>query len=108
MKSALIPADADFPSSEVERSSSVDTSSLGHSYQSVPIHPLGVKPSGNAYTASSNARHSIGVFEKFPDEMLAIFLEYLDARSLCLLGSTSKFLYAFCRIDDLWKQIFIA
>ncbi|KAG0651192.1 F-box [Hyphodiscus hymeniophilus] len=59
---------------------------------SIPIHPLGVKPSGNQYTATSNARHRVGFFQILPDEILAIFLEYLDSRELRLLGSTCKFM----------------
>lgn len=74
---------------------------------SIPLHPLGVKPSGNQYTASSNARHFAGSFQNLPDEILAISLEYLDSSELCLLGSTCKTLYAFCRSDDLWKALFI-
>jgi len=74
---------------------------------SIPLHPLGVKPSGNQYTTSRNARHFAGAFQNLPDEILAIFLEYLDSSELCLLGSTCKALYAFCRSDDLWKALFI-
>ncbi|RDW74017.1 hypothetical protein BP5796_07459 [Coleophoma crateriformis] len=73
----------------------------------IPLHPLGVKPLGNQYTATSNARHATGPFQILPDEMLAIFLEYLDSRDLQLLGSTCKSLFAFCRSDDLWKALFI-
>ncbi|RDL36843.1 Clavaminate synthase-like protein [Venustampulla echinocandica] len=74
---------------------------------SVPCHPLGIKPSGNQYTAASNAKSVTGPFQLFPDEISAIFLEYLDAQQLRLLGSTCKFLYAFCRSDDIWKALFI-
>ncbi|RFU32005.1 hypothetical protein B7463_g4302, partial [Scytalidium lignicola] len=108
MKSAIIPADVDSSAIDIQSSRAADRLSIEDSYQAIPSHPLGIKPSGNLYTATSNARSSIGVFQKFPDEILVILLEYFDANSLCLLGSTSKFLYAFCRIDDLWKQIFIA
>lgn len=73
----------------------------------IPLHPLGVKPSGNQYTATSNARHATGTFQILPDEMLAIFLEYLESADLQLLGSTCKSLFAFCRSDDLWKALFI-
>jgi len=74
---------------------------------SVPHHPLGVRPSGNQYTASENARYAIGPFQIVPDEILAILLEYFESSSLLVLGSTCKFLYAFCRSDDLWKSLFI-
>lgn len=74
---------------------------------SIPPHPLGVKPSGNAYTATRNARYAIGPLQILPDEVLAIFLESLDARLLRLLGATCKFLYAFTRSEELWKPLFI-
>lgn len=74
---------------------------------SIPSHPLGVKPSGNQYTAARNSKGVTGPFQLFPDEILAIFLEFLDAEQLRLLGSTCKFLYAFCRSDDIWKALFI-
>ncbi len=75
--------------------------------QSVPPHPLGVKPSGNEYTATEIARRAIGTFQILLDEVLMILLEYLDSRLLRLLGSTCKALYAFCCSDDLWKALFI-
>ncbi len=75
--------------------------------QTIPSHPLGVKPSGNQYTATESARESIGTFQILPDEILAILLEYLDSRSLRHLGSTCKALHAFCYSDDLWKALLI-
>jgi hypothetical protein len=74
---------------------------------SIPPHPLGVKPSGNAYTATNNARYAIGPLQILPDEVLAMFLESLDAPLLRLLGVTCKFLYAFTRSEELWKPLFI-
>ncbi|PVH78856.1 Clavaminate synthase-like protein [Cadophora sp. DSE1049] len=81
--------------------------SIEESSNTIPPHPLEVKPAGNQYTATSIARNSIGSFQAFPDEVLALFLEYLDSYMLRLLGATCKFLYAFCRSDDLWKALFI-
>lgn len=110
MKSSVIPAEAEYsspvaiqPSSGVLESFSLEEESS----HSIPHHPLGVKPSGNQYTARSNSKSSAGPFQLFPDEILALFLEYLDACKLRSLGSTCKFLYAFCRSDDLWKSLFI-
>lgn len=74
----------------------------------IPVHPLGVKPLGNQYLATGpNARAFMGRFRLFPDEMLMVFLEYLDAASLRALGSACKFLYAACRYDDLWKSLYL-
>src|SRR5271167_1911444 len=97
MKSPDIPAGSGYPSAvDVQPSGGLDSSLiLEDSTVSIPLHPLGVKPSGNQYTATSNARHVIGYFQIFPDEVLAIFLEYLDSYQLRILGSTCKFLHAF-------------
>lgn len=73
----------------------------------IPSHPLGVKPSGNAYTASSNARDATGPFQILPDEILFILLEYFQPDLLLRLGATCKFLYAFTRSEELWKTLFI-
>ena len=73
----------------------------------VPLHPLGVRPAGNAYTAVKNLKLSAGHFSILPDELILQLLEFLDHRSLSILGFTCKALYAFCRFDDLWKTLFI-
>lgn len=73
----------------------------------IPHHPLGIKPSGNQYTATRNDRHNIGRFQVLPDEFLVVFLEHLDASILRVLGSTCRALYAFCSSDEIWKGLFI-
>ena len=73
----------------------------------VQAHPLGVKPGGNALTATQNARTSLGDFNRLPDETLILVLEWLDARSLLLLGATCRQLFAFCSTDPLWKDLFV-
>lgn len=83
-----------------------DTSTAVES--SVPTHPLGIKPLGNKYFhTGTDARVNLGDLQVLPDEMLAQLLEYLDKRTLRLLGYTCKFLYAQCSYDDLWKTIFL-
>ena len=73
----------------------------------VPLHPLGIKPAGNAYTSSTNIRSTMGIFASLPDELIIQVLEYLDSTSLLQLGATCKAFYAFSRLDDLWKALFI-
>lgn len=73
----------------------------------VPLHPLGVKPSGNAFTADSNIRTAIGSFSQIPDELIVLILETLDQETLVNLGTTCKTFYAFSRTEDLWKALFI-
>lgn len=74
----------------------------------IPPHPLAVKPAGNQYSATLNSRDFIGSsFQSWPDELLALFLDYLEPGEIVRLGSTCKFWYAFCRADELWKTLFI-
>lgn len=75
---------------------------------SIPIHPMGIKPLGNVYFADGpNVRLNTGIVGQLPDEMILHLLEYLDATSLRKLASTCRFLYAFGQLDDLWKTLFI-
>ncbi|KAL1893802.1 hypothetical protein Sste5346_006305 [Sporothrix stenoceras] len=72
----------------------------------VPPHPLGIKPLGNKYLDSGiDAKTSAGLFQALPDELLMHMFEGLDRDSLRLLGSTCRFLYAFCTFDELWKSL---
>ena len=70
-------------------------------------HPLQVKPGGNAYTASGNIRSAAGRFSRLSDELIVCILEHLDGPALQQIGSSCKALYAFARLDDLWKALFI-
>lgn len=73
----------------------------------LPPHPLHVKPSYNAYTASSNHKTASGLFAQLPDELLHQLLETLDAAALVALGSTCRALYAFARADEIWRGVFV-
>ena len=73
----------------------------------IPLHPLGIKPKGNEYTATRNLKTAMGKFNLFPDELIVLVLESLDSRSLINVGSTCKALYAFTNFEDLWKMLFI-
>jgi hypothetical protein len=88
-------------------STTVDSDALSV-MDSIPTHPVGIKPLGNQYFAQGpNARHSTGFVGQLPDEMVLHLLEYLDAMSLRELASTCRFLYAFGQLDDLWKALFL-
>ncbi|KAL2072812.1 hypothetical protein VTL71DRAFT_12155 [Oculimacula yallundae] len=69
---------------EVHPSGGVESLSMEESPHAIPPHPLGVKPAGNQYTAPSIARNLTGSFQAFPDEILALFLEYLDTPIPCV------------------------
>ncbi len=73
----------------------------------VPSHPLGVKPAGNAYTASTNIKSHCGSFASLPDELLSHIFESFDADTLMRLGSTCRALYAFATLDELWRALFV-
>lgn len=73
----------------------------------IPSHPLGIKPSGNALTASCNLRSALGNLAILPDEMVLLLLEFLDCTALLHFGATCKASYAFSRFEDLWKALFI-
>lgn len=87
--------------------SNVDDCGVGEAQVSIPSHPLNIKPSGNKFTATHDARNASGTFQILPDETLAVLLEYMDSNSLRHLGSTCKALYAFSRLEDLWKTLLI-
>ena len=74
---------------------------------SVPAHPLGIKPSGNAFSASVNLKDATGRFALLPDELIIQILEHLTVSSLIHLGSTCKALFAYSRAEELWKPLFI-
>ncbi|KAF1995884.1 Clavaminate synthase-like protein [Amniculicola lignicola CBS 123094] len=74
----------------------------------VPRHPLDIKPAGNAYTASEDIKSRCGAFARLPDELLNHLLESFDGDCLIRLGSTCRALYAFTRLDELWRALFIA
>lgn len=74
----------------------------------VPHHPLDIRPSGNAYTADTNIKANAGSFSCMPDELIVRILEHLNRTSLMELGRTCKALYAFSRLEDLWKVLFLS
>ena len=71
----------------------------------VPLHPLRIQPSGNGYTAPQTIKQAAGLFANLPDESIIQVLEYLDATSLRWLGCACKALYAFSRVEELWKTL---
>jgi hypothetical protein len=73
----------------------------------VARHPLGVRPSGNAFASHTNLKSSMGFVARLPDELLASFLETLPSADLLRLGSTCRALHAFTRNEELWRALFI-
>ncbi|MCJ1478491.1 hypothetical protein MMC13_007171 [Lambiella insularis] len=73
----------------------------------IPSHPLGVRPAGNAYTSTRNLKNSAGMFSSIPDELIMSVMEHLEVTELLNVGFTCKALYAFSRFDELWKSLLI-
>ena len=74
----------------------------------IPPHPLGIKPLGSRYFwDGQDARKCLGLLQVLPDEVIMQMLEFLDPKTLRLLGYTCRFLFACCMSDDLWKTVFL-
>lgn len=84
------------------------TNDLPPEGDSIPPHPLGLKPLGNKFLFTGrNARESIGTWALLPDEVIMLLLEQFCPSALLTLGHTCKFFYAFCHSDELWKPLFL-
>ena len=83
----------------------------GHSSDEFPEdagrHPLGLKPSGNAFLADVNICNALGYFEFLPHELILTLLEELDAKALQKIGETCKAFYAFSTYDQLWRDLWM-
>lgn len=81
---------------------------LTHFEPQIQAHPLGVRPSGNAWTSSSvHARDCIGTLGTLPDELILVILEWLEHLDLLRLGRTCRAFFAFTSTDDLWKALLL-
>lgn len=73
------------------------------------MHPLGVKPLGNALFDNNNPRgKSLGYFAVFDDQLLTLVLSKLGPFAMSKLSRISKYLYAFCYHDEIWREFVIA
>ena len=70
-------------------------------------HPLGLKPSGNAFLADVNLCNALGYFESLPHELILTLLEWFDAELLKKIGATCRAFYAFSSYDQLWRDLWI-
>ncbi|KAF5020561.1 hypothetical protein F66182_7425 [Fusarium sp. NRRL 66182] len=85
-----------------------DPSESARQSDSIPPHPLGLKPLGNQYFFTGrNAKRSTGSWSFLPDEVISLMLEHFGADVLLKLGHTCKFFYAFCHSDEFWKPLFL-
>ena len=81
---------------------------MTHLKGQIRAHSLGVRPNGNALTASSaHSRDKIGNFRALPDEVILFVLEWLEDVDLLRLGMTCRALFAFTSSDDLWKALLL-
>lgn len=70
-------------------------------------HPLGVRPAGNVFAATVNAKAFAGLFAMLPEELLSQLFDFLHASDLLHLGGTCRALHAHTRNDELWRALFI-
>jgi hypothetical protein len=105
---ALVDQDIEYrPSKKQRLDPAVDKVANPDQSATIWSHPLGIRPSGNAFTASTNLKAAVGTFALLPDEILTQFLDYLDAQDLLRLGGTCRALHGFTRSEELWKALFI-
>ena len=83
-------------------------------FTSVPTHPLGVKPSGNALLDAIDGKKNkqiksdlLGAFSVFPEEVLIELTSYLtDPKDLQSLGCASRLLYAYTYDEEIWRKLY--
>jgi hypothetical protein len=73
-------------------------------------HPHGVQPVLGLFDGGSEGSRSVrsiglGALAALPDECLLNILDNLAAADLARLAATSRFLYVFCQLDELWKAL---
>ncbi|TQS34638.1 hypothetical protein Golomagni_04970 [Golovinomyces magnicellulatus] len=73
----------------------------------IPKHPSGIRPLGNQFLSRINVKIFAGFFRKFPEVLLVTLLESFNPITLLKLGSTCKYLHAFCRLDSLWRTLYM-
>ncbi|RKF71693.1 F-box protein [Golovinomyces cichoracearum] len=99
-------SDSSIPALPNSRFSSNDSLELEGSTTLIPKHPSGIRPLGNQFLTTINVKISAGYFRKFPEVLLVTLLEFLNPITLLKLGSTCKYLHAFCRLDSLWRTLY--
>lgn len=102
-----LPPRKKFKPSSLPHVQADDTLDAETAAAAVPPHPLRVRPAGNAYTATENIKANCGSFALLPDELLNHINESFDAETLKRLGGTCRALYAFTRLDELWRALFV-
>lgn len=80
-------------------------------------HPLNVKPSGNLILQTSSESDDtsklrsaqLGSLAILPDDLVMDLLGYVASpRDLHQLSLTSRFMYAFCYDEDMWKKLYVS
>ncbi|ODV92068.1 hypothetical protein CANCADRAFT_17313, partial [Tortispora caseinolytica NRRL Y-17796] len=75
----------------------------------VTRHYLGVLPEGNLLlSGSANPRSdSLGTLSILDDETILSIIQRLDCQDILQLQQTSKYMYALCDMNEVWKQLLI-
>ncbi|SCU78802.1 LAMI_0A06040g1_1 [Lachancea mirantina] len=87
---------------------------LANASFNVKLHPLGVKPAGNALfdndigVLRKSRERSLGKLANLEESTLMRIIELLDTPSdLKTFGHVSKFLYAYTYDEELWRNIYV-
>ncbi|SCV04936.1 LANO_0G14708g1_1 [Lachancea nothofagi CBS 11611] len=79
-----------------------------------PTHPLGIKPSGNAFfeedlkEVEKHKQKLLGKFGKFPEDLLIHLISFIESpRDLLALGSASRVFYAYTYSEELWRKFYV-
>eukprot|EP00998_Keelungia_sp_KM082_P012646 NODE_900_length_1567_cov_24.363889_g889_i0.p1 GENE.NODE_900_length_1567_cov_24.363889_g889_i0~~NODE_900_length_1567_cov_24.363889_g889_i0.p1 ORF type:complete len:493 (-),score=53.83 NODE_900_length_1567_cov_24.363889_g889_i0:88-1485(-) len=70
------------------------------------VHPLGVKPLGNA--AGASRMRGLGSFQCLTDDLIVDLLAWMPPVSLCRLSGASAALHAFANNEDHWRDLTVA
>ncbi|CAM9932330.1 unnamed protein product [Discosporangium mesarthrocarpum] len=72
-------------------------------------HPYGVEPMGNIFLkGATNCRpQGLGTLHAFSDQFMLGLMECLGVLDLCRVASSSRALYVFAHVDEVWKALVI-
>lgn len=71
----------------------------------VADHPLQIEPSFGTSEELQRRASGLGAFSLLGDDVLLVFLEYLDAGGLTRFAQCSQWTLAFSRFEGLWKRL---
>lgn len=77
-------------------------------YHLAPVHPHGVRPSGNSLFSHSTRQSSLGLLSLLSDELLLSILSLLEPEQWARLQSVSHACRAFALYEPHWKEAVVS